>query len=117
MSVDCIVFDVISQAMAHSIYFALYVNIQPLWLFVGDKNHVCIIQSLFWSLSFCLYLHSAFCQLLDQHFGAAMTAVKQNQLESATQHAAAVTAVLNAVVAYAEWAPVTLMANFGLIQA
>jgi exportin-5 len=64
-----------------------------------------------------LYLHSAFCQLLDQHFGAAMTAVKQNQLESATQHAAAVTAALNAVVAYSEWAPVTLMANFGLIQA
>ena len=106
-------FDVISQAVAQSIYFSLYMTCF-LWV---TKIHLCIIQSLFWSLSFCLYLHSAFCQLLDQHFGAAMTAVKQNQLESATQHAAAVTAALNAVVAYSEWAPVTLMANFGLIQA
>ena len=56
-------------------------------------------------------------QLLDQHFGAAMTAVQQNQMESAKQHAAAVTAALNAVIAYAEWAPVVSLANYGLIQA
>lgn len=56
-------------------------------------------------------------QLLDHHYGAAKLAVQQKQLESATQHAAAVTAALNAVVAYAEWAPVVLLANHGLIQA
>lgn len=46
-----------------------------------------------------------------------MTAVQQNQIESAKQHAAAVTATLNAVVAYAEWAPVVSLANHRLIQA
>ncbi len=56
-------------------------------------------------------------QLLDHHFGAAMAAVQQNQMESAKQHAAVVTATLNAVVAYAEWAPVVSLANHGLIQA
>ncbi|KAG0582809.1 hypothetical protein KC19_3G087700 [Ceratodon purpureus] len=56
-------------------------------------------------------------KLLDQHFGAAMAAVEQNQMESAKQHAAAVTAALNAVIAYAEWAPVVSLANYGLIQA
>ncbi|KAG0594110.1 hypothetical protein M758_UG048700 [Ceratodon purpureus] len=56
-------------------------------------------------------------KLLDEHFGAAMAAMEQNHMESAKQHAATVTAALNAVIAYAEWAPVVSLANYGLIQA
>jgi exportin-5 len=55
--------------------------------------------------------------LLHQHYGAATRAVQENQLDSARQHAAAVTAALNAVVAYAEWAPLVLLNNHSLIQA
>jgi exportin-5 len=46
-----------------------------------------------------------------------MAAVQQKELEIAKQHAAAVTATVNAVAAYAEWAPVTSLANYGLTQA
>jgi exportin-5 len=56
-------------------------------------------------------------KLLEQHFGAAMAAVQQKELEIAKQHAAAVTATVNAVAAYAEWAPVASLANYGLTQA
>ncbi|XP_024381271.1 protein HASTY 1 isoform X2 [Physcomitrium patens] len=56
-------------------------------------------------------------KMLDHHFGAAMAAAKQNQIVSVTQHASAVTAALNAVVPYAEWAPVVSLANYGLVQA
>lgn len=56
-------------------------------------------------------------QLLHQHYLAATRAVQENQLDSARQHAAAVTAALNAVVAYAEWAPLVMLNNHGLIQA
>ncbi|KAJ7533943.1 hypothetical protein O6H91_13G072100 [Diphasiastrum complanatum] len=56
-------------------------------------------------------------KLLDHYFGAAVTSVQQNQLHMARQHAAAVTAAVNALLAYAEWAPVTAMASYGLIEA
>jgi hypothetical protein len=70
----------------------------------------CSVGSINSYWTFCL-------QLLEQHFGAAMAAVQQKELEIAKQHAAAVTATVNAVAAYAEWAPVTSLANYGLTQA
>ncbi|KAL3697671.1 hypothetical protein R1sor_011747 [Riccia sorocarpa] len=56
-------------------------------------------------------------QLLETHFTAVMTFTASKQEEVAKQHAAAVTATLNAVVAYAEWAPVTSMVESRLIEA
>ncbi|KAL2644482.1 hypothetical protein R1flu_012069 [Riccia fluitans] len=56
-------------------------------------------------------------QLLETHFTAAMTFAASNQEEAAKQHAAAVAATLNAVVAYAEWAPVTSMVEYRLVEA
>ncbi|KAJ4797076.1 Protein HASTY 1 [Rhynchospora pubera] len=54
--------------------------------------------------------------LLEKHFISAMTEHANQNLESAKQHAATVTAALNAVNAYAEWAPVPDLAKFGLIH-
>ncbi|KAJ3702056.1 hypothetical protein LUZ61_005761 [Rhynchospora tenuis] len=54
--------------------------------------------------------------LLEKHFVSAMTEHANQNLESAKQHAATVTAALNAVNAYAEWAPVPDLAKFGLIH-
>ncbi|KAL4186249.1 hypothetical protein AMTRI_Chr09g13250 [Amborella trichopoda] len=55
--------------------------------------------------------------LLEKHFGAAVSEVQRGQLDVARMHAAAVTAALNAVNAYAEWAPVCDLAKSGLINA
>ncbi|XVF06240.1 hypothetical protein REPUB_Repub06bG0030700 [Reevesia pubescens] len=54
--------------------------------------------------------------LLERHFGAALTEVGRQQLDIAKQHAAAVTATLNAVNAYAEWAPLSDLAKYGIIH-
>ncbi|KAG8472806.1 hypothetical protein CXB51_034690 [Gossypium anomalum] len=54
--------------------------------------------------------------LLERHFGAAMTEVGRQQLDIAKQHAAAVTATLNAVNAYAEWAPLSDLSKYGIIH-
>ncbi|OMO98918.1 Exportin-1/Importin-beta-like protein [Corchorus olitorius] len=54
--------------------------------------------------------------LLERHFGAALSEVSRQQLEIAKQHAAAVTATLNAVNAYAEWAPLPDLAKYGIIH-
>ncbi|KAJ8572959.1 hypothetical protein K7X08_009470 [Anisodus acutangulus] len=54
--------------------------------------------------------------LLERHFGAALTEAGRQQLEVARQHAAAVTATLNAVNAYAEWAPLPDLAKHGIIH-
>ncbi|KAK8546003.1 hypothetical protein V6N13_067243 [Hibiscus sabdariffa] len=54
--------------------------------------------------------------LLEKHFGAAMNEVGRQQLDIAKQHAAAVTATLNAVNAYAEWAPLSDLAKYGIIH-
>lgn len=54
--------------------------------------------------------------LLERHFGAVLTEAGRQQLEVARQHAAAVTATLNAVNAYAEWAPLPDLAKYGLIH-
>lgn len=53
--------------------------------------------------------------LLERHFGAALSEVGRQQLDIAKQHAATVTATLNAVNAYAEWAPLQDLAKYGII--
>lgn len=55
-------------------------------------------------------------QLLERHYGAALSEYGKQQLLSAKQHAATVTAALNAVNAYAEWAPVPDLAKYGVIH-
>ncbi|CAM6084353.1 unnamed protein product [Calypogeia fissa] len=55
--------------------------------------------------------------LLELHFTATITLSAQNQEEVANQHASAVTATLFAVIAYAEWAPVTAMVEYRLVEA
>ncbi|XP_024970855.1 protein HASTY 1 isoform X1 [Cynara cardunculus var. scolymus] len=54
--------------------------------------------------------------LLERHFGAAMTEAGRQQLDIAKQHAAAVTATLNAINAYAEWAPLPYLSKYGTIH-
>ncbi|XP_052193214.1 protein HASTY 1 isoform X2 [Diospyros lotus] len=54
--------------------------------------------------------------LLDRHFGAALNEAGRQQLDLAKQHAATVTATLNAINAYAEWAPVPDLARYGIIH-
>lgn len=55
-------------------------------------------------------------QLLERHFGATLSEVGRQQLDGAKQHAAAVTATLNAVNAYAEWVPLPDLAKYGIIH-
>jgi len=55
-------------------------------------------------------------QLLERHFTAAMNEAGRNQMDIAKQHAATVTATLNAVNAYAEWAPLSDLAEHGIIH-
>ncbi|XVF57317.1 hypothetical protein PTKIN_Ptkin06aG0195500 [Pterospermum kingtungense] len=54
--------------------------------------------------------------VLERHFVAALSEVGRQQLDTAKQHAAAVTATLNAVNAYAEWAPLSDLAKYGIIH-
>ncbi|KAJ7973420.1 Protein HASTY 1 [Quillaja saponaria] len=54
--------------------------------------------------------------LLERHFGAALSEASRHQLDIAKQHAATVTATLNAVNAYAEWAPLPDLAKYGIIH-
>ncbi|KAJ4719575.1 protein HASTY 1 [Melia azedarach] len=54
--------------------------------------------------------------LLERHFGAALSEVGRQQLDVAKQHAATVTATLNAINAYAEWAPLPDLAKYGIIH-
>uniref|UniRef100_A0A1D1YS55 Protein HASTY 1 n=1 Tax=Anthurium amnicola TaxID=1678845 RepID=A0A1D1YS55_9ARAE len=53
--------------------------------------------------------------LLERHFMGAFNEASRQQFDTAKQHAATVTAALNAVNAYAEWAPVSDLAKFKLI--
>lgn len=53
--------------------------------------------------------------LLERHFGAALNEANQQHLDIAKHHAASVTATLNAVDAYAEWAPLPDLAKYGII--
>ncbi|KAI4301872.1 hypothetical protein L6164_035110 [Bauhinia variegata] len=54
--------------------------------------------------------------LLERHFGAALNEASRQQKDIAKQHAATVTAALNAVNAYAEWAPLPDLAKYGIIN-
>ncbi|XP_010550956.1 PREDICTED: protein HASTY 1 [Tarenaya hassleriana] len=54
--------------------------------------------------------------LLESHFGAAMNEANRQQVDLAKQHAAAVIACLNAINAYAEWAPVPDLASYGIVN-
>ncbi|GFY92003.1 ARM repeat superfamily protein [Actinidia rufa] len=54
--------------------------------------------------------------LLERHFGAAVSEAGRQQLHIAKQHAAAVTATLNAINAYAEWAPLPDLSKYGIIH-
>jgi exportin-5 len=55
-------------------------------------------------------------QLLERHCTAALSEAGRKQIDVAKLHAAAVTATLNAVIAYAEWAPLTDLAKSGIIN-
>ncbi|XP_068659420.1 protein HASTY 1 isoform X2 [Aristolochia californica] len=54
--------------------------------------------------------------LLEKHFGAALNEAGRQQMDIAKQHAATVIAALNALNAYAEWAPVPDLAKHRLIH-
>ncbi|XP_057961028.1 protein HASTY 1 isoform X2 [Malania oleifera] len=53
--------------------------------------------------------------LLGRHFEDAVSEAGRQQLDTAKQHASTVTATLNAVNAYAEWAPLPDLAKYGII--
>lgn len=55
-------------------------------------------------------------QLLERHFGAALAEAARQQLDMAKLHATTITATLNAVNAYAEWAPLPDLAKHGIIH-
>ncbi|KAF3454376.1 hypothetical protein FNV43_RR04823 [Rhamnella rubrinervis] len=54
--------------------------------------------------------------LLERHFGCAVNEAGRQQLDLAKQHAATVTATLNAINAYAEWAPLPDLAKYGIVH-
>lgn len=54
--------------------------------------------------------------LLERHFTAALNEAGRKQMDIAKLHAATVTATLNAINAYAEWAPLSDLAKFGIIH-
>ncbi|XP_031497611.1 protein HASTY 1 isoform X2 [Nymphaea colorata] len=55
--------------------------------------------------------------LLQNHFHAAIAEAGRGQFDSAKQHLTTVIASLNAVNTYAEWAPISDLAKYGLITA
>ncbi|KAL8098285.1 protein HASTY 1-like [Apium graveolens] len=54
--------------------------------------------------------------LLERHFGAALSEAGRQQMDTAKQHAAAVTSILNAINAYADWAPLPDLSKYGIIH-
>ncbi|KAL9248055.1 hypothetical protein vseg_021418 [Gypsophila vaccaria] len=54
--------------------------------------------------------------LLERHYGTAVTEAQRQQMDIAKQHVATVTASLNAINAYAEWAPLTDLAKYNIIN-
>ncbi|XP_020113589.1 protein HASTY 1 [Ananas comosus] len=78
----------------------------------GDRRRI-LLRGLTESLTEILPLLYS---LLEKHFVAALTEHSRQQVDLAKQHAATVTAALNAVNAYAEWAPVPDLAKYGLIH-
>ncbi|KAJ9541219.1 hypothetical protein OSB04_027725 [Centaurea solstitialis] len=87
----------------------------PLFLckiYAGDRRRL-LLRGLTESLPDILPLLYT---LLERHFGAAITEAGRQQLDIAKQHAAAVTATLNAINAYAEWAPLPYLSKYGTIH-
>ncbi|WOK94722.1 protein HASTY 1 [Canna indica] len=78
----------------------------------GDRRRV-LLRGLTESLSEILPLLYT---LLEKHFGGALREYAGQQLDAAKQHATTVIASLNALNAYAEWAPVPDLAKYGLIH-
>ncbi|XP_042475842.1 protein HASTY 1 isoform X2 [Macadamia integrifolia] len=78
----------------------------------GDRRRV-LLRGLTQSLPEILPLLYT---LLERHFGAVLSEVGNQHLDIAKQHAATVTATLNAINAYAEWVPLHDLAKFGLIH-
>ncbi|XP_047337469.1 protein HASTY 1 isoform X2 [Impatiens glandulifera] len=54
--------------------------------------------------------------LLERHFGAVISEAGQQRIDIAKQHAATVTATLNALNAYAEWAPLPELSKHGIVH-
>ncbi|MQM03444.1 hypothetical protein Taro_036230, partial [Colocasia esculenta] len=78
----------------------------------GDRRRV-LLRGLTQSLPQILPLLYT---LLERHFMGAFSEASRQQFDAAKQHATAVTAALNAVNAYAEWAPVPDLAKYKLID-
>lgn len=78
----------------------------------GDRRRV-LLRGLTESLTDILPLLYS---LLEKHFGAALSESGMNHFDIAKQHAATVIAALNAIHAYAEWAPVPDLAKCGIIH-
>ncbi|QCD77691.1 exportin-5 [Vigna unguiculata] len=78
----------------------------------GDRRRL-LLRGLTQSLS---EIFPLLYNLLERHFTAAMNEAGRNQMDIAKQHAATVTAALNAVNAYAEWAPLSDLAEHGIIH-
>lgn len=55
-------------------------------------------------------------QLLERHFGAAISEAGRQHVDVAKQHADVVIACLNAIIAYADWAPVPELARYGILS-
>ncbi|XP_042059818.1 protein HASTY 1-like [Salvia splendens] len=53
--------------------------------------------------------------MLEKHYGAALMEAGRQQMDVAKQHAAALIAAINAVNAYAEWAPLSDLGKYGII--
>ncbi|KAG9457578.1 hypothetical protein H6P81_002086 [Aristolochia fimbriata] len=78
----------------------------------GDRRRV-LLRGLTQSLPEILPL---LYNLLEKHFGAALNEAGRQQMAVAKQHAATVIAALNAINAYAEWAPVSDLSKHGLVH-
>ncbi|KAL2345751.1 hypothetical protein Fmac_007036 [Flemingia macrophylla] len=78
----------------------------------GDRRRL-LLRGLTQSLSEILPLLYT---LLERHITAALNEAGRQQMDIAKLHAATVTATLNAVNAYAEWAPVSDLAKSGIIH-
>lgn len=78
----------------------------------GDRRRI-LLRGLTQSLP---EVFSLLYTLMERHFGAALSEVSSQRLDVAKQHAAAVTAALNAVNAYTEWAPLPDLAKYGIIR-
>ncbi|KAL6578959.1 hypothetical protein OROMI_009175 [Orobanche minor] len=78
----------------------------------GDRRRI-LLRGLSQSLSDIFPLLYT---LLERHYGAAIMEAGKQQMDIAKQHAAAVTAAVNAINAYAEWASLSDLAKYGIIH-